>query len=97
MKLLDIVSAILPMIVAGAVGAVSAHAYMMRNSPSIVVLDVGAMTARMDPSDPAFSEAVKRSAQRAREVADRYADAGMIVLDGRGVMRAPSRLTVTPE
>ena len=94
----DAINLGLAMAIVAAISAGVTH-FMTRHIgtlPEIVVMDVGALMDTIDQDAPNLYEEVQAKTARANALADRLAQEGFIVLDGRGVMRAPPSLTYNP-
>lgn len=80
--------------------SVGVTTYMLRDyqkMPQIVVLDVGELMRGIDMDSPNAIDQIDAATEEANRIADRLASQGYIVLDGRGVMRAPPDLSYTPK
>lgn len=94
----DLINLLLAGVIMTAI-AVGVTTFMLRDyrkMPQIVVLDVSQLMAQVDMSAPDFAEQIQRATDEANRIADRLASRGYIVLDGRGVMRAPPDLSYAP-
>lgn len=95
MKLHDFINLVLMACISAGVSWVVATRFAPAGT-QVVVIDVAAAVKGIDSADPAFRTKLQDVMEKAREAADRYSEAGYIVLDGRGVARVPRELLINP-